>query len=439
MTTEAGGLEFSIRDAGVSEKQVRTHYSKLKKKKEKLQKASKKEYEDPRASINLPFDIGMHENVKELVSVKNQIDPSLLVVIGMGGSCRGTIATQEAITGQLHNAIREPSVLYLNNADPFLLRDAKRIIKSYLEKGEEILVNVVSKSGCTTETLANFESILSLLKEHRRNYSRFVVATTTCGSCLDEKAKKEGFDLLYIPEKVGGRYSVFSPAGLFPLGMLNLDLNSLLEGAAKMRDECIRRELSENPAALNAAVNYEHYSHGKNIYDFFLFGKDLESIGKWHRQLMAESLGKKHDLNGKKALAGLTPLVSVGSTDLHSMAQLDLGGPYDKHTCFVHVGEKTFQKVPKMEGYKKLVECIQGKEMGQVLDAIYEGTKKAYREDGRSFVEIKMPGKNEFCVGALLQYKMIEIMYLSSLMNVNPFNQPNVEAYKKATHEILGN
>jgi glucose-6-phosphate isomerase len=170
----------------------------------------------------------------------------------------------------------------------------------------------------------------------------------------------------------------------------------------------------------------------------FLFANDLESLGKWCRQLMAESLGKEFNRKGKTANVGITPDVSIGSTDLHSMAQLYLGGPHDKFTVFLSVeNSNSHISVPRLKGYSNLVYGIQGKSLESIMGAIFEGTKGAFRKGKRPFMEIKLPGKSEYALGQFLQFKMIETIYLGFLLGVNPFDQPNVESYKEETRRIL--
>ena len=155
----------------------------------------------------------------------------------------------------------------------------------------------------------------------------------------------------------------------------------------------------------------------------------------WYRQLMGESLGKQFDRGGREVFSGITPLVSIGSTDLHSMAQLYLGGPFDKYTSFVEV-EKINSRFKLTEDLG-LVEGICGKELQEIMKAILEGVKIAYRKAERPYSETVLPDKSEASIGQFLQYKMLEVMYLGSLFNVNPFDQPSVESYKAETRKIL--
>ncbi len=397
-------------------------------------------YDDDRASINLPFDNKAADKIMDVAQGKRELNPKGLVVVGIGGSILGARAVQEAVSGKLRNQC-DPGmkVLYAGNADPCLIRDIKEVMESILESGGDVILNVVSKSGATTETLANFQLLVDLLSKHRSDYSKYVVATTERESGLWNLAVREDFDLLEIPEKVGGRFSVYSPAGLFPLALSGVDIDKLLEGARVMRDRCLKGGIRDNPAALGSIVTYLNHMRGNSTYNLFLYSEDFESIGGWHRQLVAESLGKEYNNKGERVFEGLTPLTCIGSRDLHSMAQLLLGGPYDKLTSFIKInGGDSGVNVPLNPVYSGLVDGIQGKSLDSIMDAIYEGVKVSFRKRDRPFTEVVLPDRGAASVGAFLQYKMMEVMYLGSLLDVNPFNQPNVESYKEESRRILG-
>jgi len=432
-------MEFSCEGALFSQSEILATTEKLKPEIRNLANSISKGYEDDNASINLPDDKDMLSKVKQITNEKWQLKPEYLIVIGIGGSNLGTIAVQEAVLGKLYNQ-QNPAmkVLYADTVDTELIDAIVKIAESALAKGGNIILDVVSKWGTTTETMANFTVLVDLLRRHRNEYAKYIVATCDKGSKLWRLALKEGWSLLEIPEKVGGRYSVFSPVGLFPLGLLGTDLGRLLEGARSMRDSCVNTDVEKNPAAIAASIQYLHYKCGRNISDLFLFSNDLESVGKWFRQLMAESLGKEYNKKGGKVNCGITPTVSIGSTDLHSMAQLYLGGPYDKFTTFVGVEKSNLRiDVPDLKGYSKLVSAIQGKSLDEIMDAILEGTKRTFRKDRRPFVEITLPDKSEYSIGQFLQFKMMETIYLAYLLDVNPYDQPNVEGYKEETRKML--
>ena len=425
-------MKFNHKNSLITNQQLKK--ISIKKELNNLKEASKLKYENDRASINLPLDKILLKNINKIIKEKKKLNPSYLIVIGIGGSNLGTIAVQESVLGKNYNSLtKKTKILYLDTVDSDSLNSIIKIIQPELKKGKNIIVNAVSKSGGTTETIANFEIILNLLKKHKKNYKDLVVVTTDKNSNFWNYAVNNSFTSLEIPKKVGGRYSVFSPVGLFPLGMLNINLNRLLDGAKSARNSGL--STNKNLPALSAIIQFLNYKKGKNISDLFLFSNDLESIGKWYRQLMGESIGKEFNNQNKKIFNGITPSVSIGSTDLHSMAQLYLGGPYDKFTTILRLENSIKIKVPKLN--YELVNNIETKSLHEIMGAIIDGIEIAFRKGKRPFVEITLKDKSEYSIGYFLQFKMIEMMYLGYLMNVNPFDQPSVESYKIETKKIL--
>jgi len=427
-------LAFDTRNSLVSKAQMDAGWKKLQKQVQAVR--NHRNLKDEHASLLMPDDTTTAEAVRR---VAKDIGPvQLLIVVGIGGSNLGTWAVQEAILGKLYNTTDPtPKILYCDTVDADSVSSIQENMEAHLKQGNNVLLSVVSKSGSTTETIANFEVLLQTLQKYRKDYKKWVVVTTDHGSNLWNLAMDEDFHKLAIPALVGGRYSVFSACGIFPLAMLGLDIAQLRNGAADMRKQCSSTSLKENIAAQSAIIQYTHYRKGMNVSNLFLFSNDLEMVGKWYRQLMGESIGKDHTRSGKKSLTGITPTVSVGSTDLHSMVQLYLGGPHDKFTTFVTVPTKNKLKLPNCKACDGLVKNIQSKSMGSIMDAILKGVKTSFAKQQRPFCEVKLPAKDEYNLGALLQFKMIEMMYLGALLNVNPFNQENVEAYKKETRKIL--
>lgn len=397
-------------------------------------------YGSPYASLALPSDASMVQRVKEIVREKKMLEPSVLVVIGIGGSNLGTQAVQEALLGKLYNQhLPFLKIYYADTVDSDYINDIALLVEQEFQKQHNVLVNVVSKSGATTETIANFEIFLLLLRKYYGEAAHeYIVVTTDKGSALWDLAQEERYVCLEIPKNVGGRYSVFSPVGLFPLGMLDVDIDQLLAGARLMLTACTHEDIFNNPAALSAAIILSNYSAGFTIHDTFLFSVDLEGVGKWYRQLMGESIGKEMTKSGERREVGITPTVSIGSTDLHSVAQLYLGGPRDKCTTFIRVANNTSNcVVPEFERFDSLVPKIQGKPLAIIMDAIINGTQAAYKARQNPFMTVVLPEKTAFYLGQLMQFKMCEMIYLGFLLDVNPFDQPNVEAYKNETRKIL--
>tara|TARA_Y100000310_G_scaffold167136_1_gene166898 strand:+ start:7271 stop:8560 length:1290 start_codon:yes stop_codon:yes gene_type:complete len=426
------GIKFSWKDSLVKKGEIKKLERKLLPEIEDMQEVELTEYNDDRSSINLPEDRGSLKRVKKLVGECLRLNPEYLVVVGIGGSNLGTMAVQEAVLGKMYNQLDSGlKVLYVDSVDSDSLSDTLRIIEPALKSGKKVIVNGVSKSGKTIETIANFEIVVGMLRKYVKDYEKYVVVTSDRFSGFWDLALDKAFNVLEVPKKVGGRYSVFSPVGLFPLGMLGINLERLLRGASDMKKNCLHHDIRRNPAAFSAGVQYLNYKKGKKISNMFLFSNDLESAGKWERQLMGESIGKK----GK----GITPTVAVGSTDLHSLIQLYLGGRNDTFTTFVSVkNNNSVIKMPRLLEYEDLVGDIQGKSLSEIMDSILSGIRASYRKSKRPFIDIEIPNKKAFTIGALLQFKMMEMMYLGYLMGVNPFDQPDVERYKKETRRILG-
>ena len=426
-------VSFSQEDIFVAAEPARSYLTEL------CSVLSKRDYQNSAASLLLPQDDALLTDTLKLVEEKNSLSPTLLVVVGIGGSNLGTMAVAEAVLGNLYNLMPDIKikVLYADTVDSDNTAAIIKLMESEIKAGGRVLLNAISKSGSTTETMALFQVLLQVLKEQQPDYHRFVVLTSDANSKFSNLANQEGFSLLNLPTLVGGRFSVFSPVGLFPLGLLGLDLQQLLAGARLSLESCLDPDPAVNPALLSAALMILHLKKGININDNFVFDINLEGIGKWYRQLMGESIGKSHDLAGNLVNCGMTPTVSVGSVDLHSMAQLYLGGPYDKLTTFIATTANQQVEIPRDEKFAHLVQGIQGRSLAQVMGAIYQGTKNAFKKGKRPYLEIILPDKSEASLGQLLQFKMIEMMYLAKLLGVNAFDQPNVEDYKSETRAIL--
>jgi glucose-6-phosphate isomerase len=393
-------------------------------------------YDSVESSINLPFDSGLKSKIEGLVLKKKIGNLKYIIVVGIGGSNLGTKAIYEAVRGT--NVASWPRLIFADTVSSKLFSDINTLLAD-AKSEEEFIINAVSKSGTTTETIAQLETIVMALKERFPRIIDRIVLTTDYKSKLWVAAEVQKFDLIEIPANVGGRYSVFSAVGLFPLALAGLNIGQLLEGARLTRDNCISLKTEENIALASASIIHLHAMQNIRINNNFFFVPELEGIGRWYRQLMGESIGKEMDANGNKVNAGITPTISIGSTDLHSMAQLYLGGPRDKFTNFVSVeNDRGDAQVPNDLLFPGLVEGIKGKKFTQIMHAIYGGVRTAYINNQIPFMEVKMPNVSEYTVGAYLQFKMMEMMYLAKFMNLNAFDQPNVEEYKEETRKLLG-
>jgi len=444
-------IEFTYKDTLIGEGEMKEAASILTNYIEYLSSISKSgenisneiDYIEAESSINLPFDSSVLEMVNSAVKKVYTKNLKYIIIIGIGGSNLGTKAVYDSLRGTFDPFFvdKTPKIIFADTTSPKFLKDIRTILEKNVETSEEVLLNVVSKSGTTVETIANFEAIYSFLDAKFGDVvKKRVIVTTDNESKLWEMAKNNDFEILSIPHIVGGRYSVLSAVGLFPLALVGIDIQALLEGARTMCDKCTKEEMSENPALVSSTLLYLYYKKGVTIHNSFFFNPELESLGRWYRQLIAESIGKRYATDGKEINAGITPIVSIGSTDLHSMAQLYLGGPKDKFTTFVYApGDSEEEVVPEQLTFLGLVKGINGQEFAKIMGAIFGGVKESYKKDELPFAEISFPKVDERSLGQFLQFKMFEIMYLAQLLDVDAFNQPNVEDYKKEMRKILTN
>lgn len=396
------------------------------------------EYTTRYASINAPSDVRIFEAVQRLAAEKESLDPSIIVLIGIGGSNLGTLAILEALYGEHYHYATKRTFYCADTVDSYKIYEIKEAVESACARGEHVLLIIVSKSGSTVETISNSAVLIKVLQHYNpQEYHHSVVAITEHGSSLWYIAEAAHWSVLEIPMLVGGRYSVFTAAGLFPLAMMGVDINALQEGAHFMGERCVSDDIAHNPAAASAIFLYHYYQKSLRIHDTFIFSPRLAGVGTWYRQLLAESIGKKRN---DGTAVGLTPTVTIGSTDLHSMAQLYLGGPRDRCTTFVWVASANAQvKVPSgpLTDAKSPQPFLKNKTFHGIMKAIFDGTQTAYEEHALPFVTFHLPDLQPHTIAAFMQMKMMEIMYLAYLLEVNPFDQPDVESYKTITQELL--
>ncbi len=422
---------FSTTHAGISAKQQKDLVKQLASYKQHLADVrTHGGFEALESSINLPFS----KHIDQILAKANAYRTKSLrtvVVIGIGGSNLGTQAVYEALPK------KDIELLFLDTvSSTHFLNIIEKLTKSLKNKKQFLIVSI-SKSGGTTETIANTEAFLSALKKPYGDVRDRLVIITDEGSKFHDLTIQQKIDSLTIPKMVGGRFSVFSAVGLFPLAVAGYDIRALCRGAKSAVDASLSSAPSENAAMTLAVATHLQQKNGCNILNSFFFAPELESLGKWERQLIGESLGKEFDRDGKRVNAGLTPIVSIGSTDLHSMAQLYFGGPRNTFTTIVSVKDTRRVLVPQKQLFPTLVENLAGKSLATIMDAVVNGVKATYQKSKLPFVECVFEKLDEASLGAFLQTRMIQIMYLGELMHVNAFDQPNVEMYKVETKKGL--
>lgn len=423
-------MKFSSDKALITQTQLATLTKQLAPYRERLSDiVAKHGYEEPESSLKLAGDESLLDRIQEAAKRLHSSTLQYVVVVGIGGSNLGTQAVYEAIAGSMNLLVdRLPKVIFLDTVTDEKMTAVMRVMEHLTHK-EDFLVIVISKSGTTTETIANMEVLWTFAAEQFVDpKSRFVFITDE-GSKLWQAAKERKVELLTIPAQVGGRYSVFSAVGLLPLALAGIDIKELLSGARLAAADGISADMKKNHALQSACISFFHLKIERTIHNTFLFSPKLEALGKWERQLLAESLGK----NGK----GPTPIVSIGSTDLHSMAQLYWDGPDDKFTNLVFSFTGALHAVTKHLAFPGLVQNIQGTSLEGIMRDIYEGVKAAYEKTRRPYVEINLEAADAWELGYYLQFRMIETMYFGHLLGVNPFDQPAVEMYKEVTRELL--
>ncbi len=409
-----------------------------------------KNYETDESSLNLPFDENLLAEVISLKERKVNSNLKYVIDVGIGGSNLGTKAIYDATWGAFDalQPARSPKIIFCDTTDPEFIYFLNRFLDNNISTPEEIIINGISKSGTTTETVFNLEMIIKTLFKKSSEYINRLVITTDENSKMWERAHNLNIDMLSIPKIVGGRYSVFSAVGLFPLACGGVDIRTLLDGARSICKQLLQSDVLQISPLMSSVVLYLQNKQGKNIHDSFFFHPELESVGKWYRQLTGESLGKEKDLDGKEVHAGITPTISVGSTDLHSVAQLYLGGPTDKITTFIYSRKPRFdltltnfdlegKNLDKEKIFIELIPSLEGKKTSEIMNAIFEGTKNTYQNHKLPFMEISLEDLSTQSLGEFLQFKMVEMMFLGKLLNINTFDQPNVEDYKIETKKIL--
>ena len=371
-----------------------------------------------------------------------------VVLLGIGGSFMGTRALYEALCHPLHNELdreqrRGVPRLYFegNNVDNDTVGSLLQLLTECCRDNSDLRqrwgIIVISKSGGTLETAVAFRLFRQALEAYYGADSAesrcYVVAITgETGKLRDVAAARDYRTVLSIPDNVGGRFSVFTPVGLFPAAVLGLDFRQLARGAADMTD-CFRDEPFERNPVLQytATCHLFEQDHGLNIRVLSTWGKRLEALGTWYDQLLAESLGKNN--------LGATPITVVNTRDLHSRGQQHQEGTRDKLITNLIVEEPATEPItiPEMADDKDNLNRLSGKSLPNVLSAAIEGTNRAYAAVDRPTADLVLPKLDEYGLGQLMQMLMLATVVEGRMIGVNPYGQPGVEAYKKNMNEIL--
>lgn len=409
--------------------------------KETIQDLPKIHQNDKLGFIKLPYEQkAVVDDILAYVAEKeDQIEN--LVVLGIGGSALGMIALQKALNPFYYNEIsacrqNRPKLYVLDNVDPELIGEFLEWID--LKKS---LVNVISKSGGTAETMAQFLIVKDRLEKElgAKMVEHLVFTTSSQTGNLIKIADKTKIKTFYIPEDVGGRFSVLSPVGLLPAAFVGINISELLAGAQYMDKICRQENLWHNPAFLNALLHYLAYQDGKIISVMMPYSSALKEMADWYAQLWAESLGKRVNRQQQTINLGPTPVKALGATDQHSQLQLYIEGSYDKVVTFLEV-ENFRRSVPIPEDYPEIsgLAYLGGHTLNHLITVEKEATELALTKNQRLNCTLKIPEINPFTIGQLIQFFALSTAYAGELWNIDAFNQPGVELSKNYTYGILG-
>ena len=379
----------------------------------------------------LPYQKDALTRIKALTTdVRAESDT--LVVLGIGGSALGA----KTLIAALGDAT--PRVAVADNVDPWSFGQ----LLDNLDLARTTF-NVISKSGETAETMAQFLIVRDLLLRQLGavDYAkRIVVSTDAESGALRQVVHDEGFRDLAVPAGVGGRFSVLTSVGLFPVAFAGLKVDELVAGAAWMDSRCGDAGIWHHPAHLLATLLYlADTQHGQNIVVMMPYSDRLQSFGAWFAQLWAESLGKARTVDGTSAHIGQTPVVAVGATDQHSQLQLYAEGPADKIVIMLRV-EDHGRELPVPSAYADLesIGYLGGIGLGQLLNLEQRATELALLKQQRPVITITLPQINLFTLGQLFYLFEVAVVFAGGLYRINPLDQPGVEESKRFTCGLVG-
>ncbi len=391
--------------------------------------------------MDLPYNRDYPAKVKE-VAAQVRSECENFVVLGIGGSALGNIALQTALNPYMYNIDckqrKGPRLFVFDNVDPVQLG-------SFLDwagdKLDRTIFNVISKSGRTAETAAQFLVIRQMLLERfgQAGYKNKVIATTDAKEgTLRKTADKAGFRTLEVPDGVGGRFSVLSPVGLLSAAVCGIDIDELLDGARRMDKRVSSEDFFKNPAALNAAINFHFYNHGKRISVMMPYAWGLKDLSDWYRQLWAESLGKSRNVKGQEVFIGPTPVKALGTTDQHSQVQLYREGPNDKLFTFLQVRNfgRDLTIGPAPDESPELA-YLAGQKMSKLLNSEKTATEYALLVDKRPCLTVLFEQVCPAAVGQFIYLYEATTSLAGMLFEINAYDQPAVELGKEATFALM--
>ena len=383
--------------------------------------------------VHLPRDYDKAEFDRiQAAAAKIRSDSKALVVIGIGGSYLGARGVIDCLCSPNYNLKKKdtPNIYFAGNG---LSADALKEILELVE-GEDFSVNVISKSGTTTEPAVAFRFFREALekkygKEGAR--SRIYATTDKARGALKSLADAEGWETFVVPDEVGGRFSVLTAVGLLPIAVAGVDISELMAGAAEMMDRCTTDASFDCPAWRYAAIRYELYRSGRSVELLACYDPAFRFMLEWWKQLYGESEGKDDK--------GLFPASVEFTADLHSMGQYIQQGRRLMFETVVRLGASHARlAVPTDAQDGDGLNFLAGTDMDFIRDKAMEGTLLAHTEGGVPNIIVEADGKTPRALGQLIYFFEYACGLSGYLLDVNPFDQPGVEAYKKNMFALLG-
>ena len=381
--------------------------------------------------LDLPVNYDKEEfaRIKEAAK-KIREDSDVLLVAGIGGSYLGARAVVEAVKGLYHNDTEDGLKIYFcgNTISPTYLND---IIK--VTKGKRFSINVISKSGTTTETALASRVLRKLLEDSvgpEEANKRIYATTDRAKGTLKQLADAQGWPTFVVPDDVGGRYSVLTAVGLLPIACAGIDIDALMKGAADAR-EAYSVCSKDNDAYRYAMTRNILYRKGKVVETLAAFEPDFTMMNEWYKQLFGESEGKDQK--------GLMPTSCIFSTDLHSMGQFLQDGSRTMFETYVDIkNTREDFYIEPLEGNFDGLNFLADQNMSVVNRKAMEGTILAHNDGGVPIGVIEVDSLDAYNVGYLIYFFWKACAVSGYLLSVNPFDQPGVESYKKNMFALLG-
>ena len=382
--------------------------------------------------LDLPVNYDREEFDRILKAAqKIRSHSQVLVVIGIGGSYLGARAAIELLHSQLYNNLGDGPQIYFagNSISPTYLNQVIRLCE-----GKDFSINVISKSGTTTEPALAFRIFRDLaIKKYGREGAKERIFCTTdkAKGTLKQLADEEGYETFVIPDDVGGRYSVLTAVGLLPIAVSGSDIAKLMEGAARAREDLSVCDLDKNDCYRYAALRNILYRKGKAIEILVSYEPAFSMMAEWYKQLFGESEGKDNK--------GIYPSSAIFSTDLHSMGQFIQEGSRILFETVVDIAapQQDLYIQPDPNNFDGL-NFLSNQNMSVVNRKAMQGTILAHTEGGVPNMVLQLPAINEEELGYLIYFFEKACALSGYLLAVNPFNQPGVESYKKNMFALLG-